>query len=178
MSAPSLCHALRRGTELLDCVTYRRFERTCRERAAWGRGEEGSSLRGEGPFGHSPVRANALVDGHAQPAQHDSYDSAAVSVGVSQAATTYPPVLVPPIMSKRSQGRGTSVSPSASRMRSMRCSRMSRLESPRIPPPSADVSRFTDWRVSRLTQRENSDSITRGVWIHHDSKTVAGAIRS
>lgn len=50
-------------------------------------------------------------------------------------------MLVPPIKLNRSHGLGTSGRPSALEISSIMRSKMSRLDKPRIPPPSAIVSR-------------------------------------
>ena len=71
-------------------------------------------------------------------------------------ARSYPPVLVPPIRSKYSHGRGTLSRPSASRSFSMIFSRMRRLDMPRIPPPSAQSQHASRaWRTRRYTERED-----------------------
>jgi hypothetical protein len=62
-----------------------------------------------------------------------------VSVEQISAGVAHPPVLVPPIRSKTSHGRGTTLRPRAARSFSITSSRMSRLESPRMPPPSKDT---------------------------------------
>lgn len=53
---------------------------------------------------------------------------------------SYPPVLVPPMMSKYSHGRGTWSRHFASRIFSIILSKIRRLEIPRIPPPSPNMS--------------------------------------
>lgn len=57
--------------------------------------------------------------------------------GVAPETFSYPPVLVPPIKSKYSQGRGVSSSPFKSRIHSMRFCSINKVDIPRIPPPSA-----------------------------------------
>ena len=130
-------------------------------------------------FRYAPIHSSTVMPSRpsmmAMILQRSAWVRRAVDDDGKTAIMAYPPVLVPPMISKRSHGRGTLFSPSAARMRSIRCSRMSRLDSPRIPPPSEEslLARSQTRLITPLTQRKNADSIADDGWIHYNLIDVA-----
>jgi hypothetical protein len=97
-----------------------------------------------------------------------SRTSVSMPIGNPGIKYTHPPVLVPPIISKYSQGFGTSVSRCSCLIRFIMWSMIKSSDSPRIPPPSilgsqisTDVANTIDLpRESSRTPRPRPGSMT------------------
>lgn len=127
-------------TLTLDDFFDRIFKSCGRKRATWICWEAYTFLGCECFCGHCLVRYYALSNRHLQSTQHDCNDPDSCVNGCNIISkidsATNPPVLVPPIKSKTSQGRGVDSKPASSLIFSKIDSRIRSAESPRTPPPS------------------------------------------
>ena len=102
---------------------------------------------------------DTIIDGHLESPEHYCYESAflvsfdpvlvyyiqvvwewkAILMVLEEIAAPYPPVLVPPIISKYSQGLGGGIASGS--MVVIKCFRIKRIDRPRTPPPSRESKR-------------------------------------